>query len=98
MAFNLKNKDIQLLERIEKELIILCQHNLLTTSEERETVENLSVCREELQTLLNQINGKLDQDRARTYAYIKEKRKTNPEYGRSAYERSLIQKKKEKMS
>jgi uncharacterized coiled-coil DUF342 family protein len=98
MAFNLKNKDIQLLERIEKELSILCQYNLWTTSEEQETVDNISACREELQTLLNQINEKLDKDRARTYAYIQEKRKTNPEYGRSAYERSLIQKKKDKMS
>ena len=98
MPFNLKNKDIQLLERIENELSILCQYNLWTTSEEQETVDNLADCRKELQELLTQINEKLEKDRAKTWAYIKEKRKTDPTYGRNAYERSLIEKKKEKMS
>ena len=98
MPFNLKNKDIQLLERIENELNILGQYNLWTTSEEKETVDNLAECRKELQDLLTQINERLEKDRAKTWKYIKEKRKTDPSYGRNAYERSLIEKKKEKMS
>lgn len=98
MAFTIKNKHIQLLQRVEQKLSILsalCECNNMLTSDEQDEVESM---KEELHDLLNQINEKLDKDRAKTYAHIKEKRKTNPEYGRSAYERSLIQKKKDKMS
>lgn len=98
MAFTIKNKQIQLLQRVEQKLSLLsalCEYNDILTSDEQDEVENV---KEELHDLLNQINEKLDKDRAKTWNYIKEKRKEKPEYGRSKYERDLIQKKKDKMS
>lgn len=91
MAITLKKSEIELLERLDKELDILRRYRLCVSGKEAEIVKTFSEDHTALKYMLSAFQDKLVLDREKTWNYVKEKRKTNPLYGRSKKEKEIIE-------
>lgn len=78
MTMNIKNNDLELLRTICADLD-RAAHSMLDADMIKMAVD--------LEILVKHLDQQRDVSRKRTAEFMKEKRKTDPTYGRSAYER-----------
>lgn len=93
MSVNIKNEDVELLERIVNEVEVLSNYRLNISMQDIGALKQFHKDIEELRNTLNRIKDKQQVTNIKQSWYMANRRKTNPAYGRSKAEKEKLSKK-----